>query len=202
MGIELRVKGIILEIEYLLLIVVCISGVSNEVLNFLDKYYICMLFVIVHELSHVLVGSMLSKKLSRLFIGISGMTAFFKYDFNIRNRMYYIKEATIFLAGPISNIIMAYFFKDIKFIFETNIFLAALNLLPIYPLDGYNILKSFLCSIYIYNRVIINKIVKFVSIVVLIILVIICVIVIYRFNNVFSIIFLTYILLLNIKNNS
>ena len=150
MGIEFKIREIILEIEYLLLITLLISGISNEIMSFLDKYYICMLFVTFHELSHILAGSLFSKKLSRIFIGISGMTAFFKYDFGIRDRIYYIKETIIFLAGPLANILIAYFFNDVKFVFEINIFLAILNLLPIYPLDGYNILKNILYSIGIF----------------------------------------------------
>lgn len=199
MGIELKIREIILEIEYILLITLCISGISDKIISFLDKYYICMLFVIFHELSHVLVGSLLSKKLSRVFIGVSGMTAFFKYDFNIRDRVYYVKETIIYLVGPLSNILIAYFFKDVKFVFEINIFLAVLNLLPIYPLDGYNILRCFLYTLPTSSRVTINKIVQFVSIIFLIGISIICILIFFKFKNIFGIVFLTYILLLNIK---
>jgi len=201
MGIEFKIREIILEIEYLLLIILCISGISDTMVNFLDKYYVCMLFVIFHELSHILVGSLLSKKLSRVFIGISGMTAFFKYDFNIRDRVYYIKETIIYLAGPLSNILIAYFFKDIKFVFEINIFLGILNLLPVYPLDGYNILKNLLIIIGIRNKSTINKTIKLISISILIALSIVCIIIFFKYQNIFGIIFLVYILLLNIKNN-
>lgn len=201
MGIEFKIREIILEIEYLFLITLVISGISNEVTEFLDKYYICMLFVIFHELSHILVGSLLSKKLSRVFIGISGMTAFFKYDFNIRDRVYYIKETIIYLAGPMSNILIAYFFNDVKFVFEINMFLAILNLLPIYPLDGYNILKNFLYAIFKCSKAIINKIVKIISIMFLLGISIVCVYIFFNFKNIFGIVFFTYILLLNIKNS-
>jgi len=201
MGIEFRIREIILEIEYILLITLCISGISDKVVSFLDKYYSCMLFVIFHELSHILIGSLLNKKLSRVFIGISGMTAFFKYDFNKRDRLYYIKETIIYLAGPLSNILIAYFFKDVKFVFEINIFLAILNLLPVFPLDGYNVLKCFLFSICIDNRFIVNKIVKVISILILLTLSIVCTLIFFKFKNIFGMVFLTYILMLNIKNN-
>lgn len=201
MGIKLKIREIILEIEYLLLITLCISGVSDKILNYLDRFYICLMFVVFHELSHILVGSLLNKRLSRIFIGISGMTAFFKYDFNNRDRLYYIKETIIYLAGPLSNILIAYFFKDVKFIFEINIFLTILNLLPIYPLDGFNILKSILCTIYGSNKYVMNKIVKAISILFLLALSIICILIFFMYKNIFSIIFLTYILMLNMKNN-
>jgi len=202
MGIELKIREIVLEIEYLLLITLCISGISDTMLSFLDKYYICMLFVVFHELSHVLVATLLSKKLSRVFIGISGMTAFFKYDFNIRDKIYYIKETIIYLAGPLSNMLVAYIFRDIKFIFEINIFLAILNLLPVYPLDGYNILKYILYIIGLRNRYIIYKILALVSITILLALALLCIIIFFKFNNIFGVVFLMYILTLNLKNNS
>ena len=201
MGIEFKIREIILEIEYLLLITLIISGISEKILNFLDKYYICMLFVIFHELSHILVGSVLSKKLSRVFIGISGMTAFFKYDFNDRDRIYYLKEGIIYLIGPLSNILIAYFFRYNKFIFEINLFLAVLNLLPIYPLDGYNILKCFLFTICIRNRTIINKAIEIISILSLLAICIICIFVFFKFKNIFGMVFFTYISMLKIKNN-
>lgn len=201
MGIEIKIREIIIEVEYLLVIVLCISGISDNALKFLDKYYICMLFIIFHELSHILIGSMLNKRLARVFIGISGMTAFFKYNLKNKNRLYYIKEIIIYIAGPLSNILIAYFFKDIKFVFEINIFLSLLNLLPIYPLDGYNILKNLLYSLNIGNKRLINKILKSTSIIFLLIISIGCTLVFYKFSNMFCIIFIIYILLLNLKIN-
>jgi len=200
MGIELKIKEIILEIEYLLVITLIAAGISDSIMGFLDKYYICLLFVIFHELSHILLGSLLNKKLLKVFIGLSGMTAFFKYDYMIKDKMYYIKEGLIFLAGPISNLIIANIFKDIKFIYEINIFLAFLNLLPIYPLDGYNILKTLLTAIFIHNKYVIYKIVKYISIIFLLLISIVCVLIFFSYKNVFCIIFLVYVLVININN--
>lgn len=200
MGFEVRIKEIILEIEYLLLIMICISGISDRIFNYLDKYYICLLFVIFHELSHVFIGSLLNKKLSKLFIGISGMTAFFRYDFKNKDVIYYLKECFIFLAGPLSNIIIAVCFKDIKFIYEINIFLALLNLLPIYPLDGFNILKNILSIIFIKNKRFVNSIIKVISLLFLLAISILCVVIFLKVKNIFSIIFLLYLLLINIQN--
>lgn len=201
MGVEIKLREIILEIEYFLLITLCISGISDRVFNYLDKYYICLLFVIFHELSHVFIGSLLNKKLSKLFIGISGMTAFFRYDFKNKDVIYYLKEYFIFLAGPISNIVIAFCFKDIKFIYEINIFLAFLNLLPIYPLDGYNILKNMVSIIFIKNKQLVNSILKTISVVFLLLISIVCVIIFFKFKNIFSVIFLIYVLLINLQNN-
>ena len=115
MGVKINLKDIIVEIEYLLIITFVISCISDDVMNYLDKYYICLLFVIYHELSHILVATFLNKKLRKVFISISGLTAYFKYEYKKKSTTYYIKDIAIFIAGPLSNIIMAYIFKKVQF---------------------------------------------------------------------------------------
>lgn len=199
MGFKIKIKEIIIEIEYILIIAFLVSSISREAMNYLDKYYVCLLFAMYHELSHILVATLLNRKLRKVFISISGMTAYFKYEYIIKTRTYYIKDLFILLAGPMSNLIVAYLFKDIKFVYEINIFLAILNLLPIYPLDGYNIVKSILYVSFIKNKKIIDKITSLISIFCLSVLSVIFVLILYRFNNFSSIIFLIYILALNIR---
>lgn len=202
MGINIRIKQILLEIEYLLIITLLVSSISKTVMKYLDKYYICLLFVIYHELSHVFVGSLVGKKLRKVFLGICGMTAFFKYEYIEKKRWDYFKETAIFLAGPISNIIIATIFYKIKFVFEINIFLAFLNLIPIYPLDGYNALKAICSGIFFNKKEVINVIINKISIVFLILMSIFCIIIFYKYKNISGVIYLVYILMLNIKNNS
>ena len=202
MGINIRIKQILLEIEYLLIITLLVSSISKTVMKYLDKYYICLLFVIYHELSHVFVGSLVGKKLRKVFLGICGMTAFFKYEYIEKKRWDYFKETAIFLAGPISNIIIATIFYKIKFVFEINIFLAFLNLITIYPLDGYNALKAICSGIFFNKKEVINVIINKISIVFLILMSIFCIIIFYKYKNISGVIYLVYILMLNIKNNS
>ena len=202
MGINIRIKQILLEIEYLLIITLLVSSISKTVMKYLDKYYICLLFVIYHELSHVFVGSLVGKKLRKVFLGICGMTAFFKYEYIEKKRGNYFKETAIFLAGPISNIIIATIFYKIKFVFEINIFLAFLNLIPIYPLDGYNALKAICSGIFFNKKEVINVIINKISIVFLILMSIFCIIIFYKYKNISGVIYLVYILMLNIKNSS
>lgn len=202
MGINIRIKQILLEIEYLLIITLLVSSISKTVMNYLDKYYICLLFVIYHELSHVFVGSLVGKKLRKVFLGISGMTAYFKYEYLEKKRIDYFKETAIFLAGPISNIIIATIFYRIKFVFEINIFLAFLNLIPIYPLDGYNALKAICSGIFFNKKDAINVIINKISIIFLILISIFCITIFYKYKNFSSVIYLVYILMLNVKNNS
>lgn len=55
-----------------------------------------------------------------------------------------IKWLYILIAGPLSNILLAIAFNRVEFIRDINFALAFVNLLPIYPLDGYGIFKMVL----------------------------------------------------------
>ena len=75
------------------------------------------------------------------------------------------KKLALFFSGPLTNILIMllsfkYHFDDVAYI---NIFLSLINLLPIIPLDGGNVLKSILeCYIkkeYVYRIVLILNII-------------------------------------------
>lgn len=202
MGIDIKIKEIIIEIEYILVITLLTTTVSQTAMSYLDKYYVCLLFVIFHELAHVLVGTVLGKKLKKVFIGISGMTAFFKYEYIIKTRKNYIIDLLVFLAGPVANIVIATIFYNNKFIYEINMFLAILNFLPIFPLDGYNIIKSIGISLFIEKKRTVIRVVNCISVVFISILSVICITIFLMYRNISSIIFLIYLLLLNVKNNN
>lgn len=202
MGIDIKIKEIIIEIEYILVITLLTTTVSQTAMSYLDKYYVCLLFVIFHELAHVLVGTVLGKKLKKVFIGISGMTAFFKYEYIIKTRKNYIIDLLVFLAGPVANIVIATIFCNNKFIYEINMFLAILNFLPIFPLDGYNITKSIGISLFIQKKRTVIRVVNCISVVFISILSVICITIFLMYRNISSIIFLIYLLLLNVKNNN
>ena len=200
MGVKINIKEIIIEIEYLLILTLVISCISTSARIYLEQYYICLLFLAFHELAHILVATFLSKILRKILFSISGLTAYFKYEYEKKEKIYYIKDIIIYLAGPVSNIIIACIFRNAKFVCEVNIFLAFLNLLPIYPLDGFNILKSILCVIYNERKKLACKISKIISVTVLILLSIILTILFFYYKNISSIVFLLYILFINIKN--
>ena len=200
MGIKIRIKNTTLEVEYLVIITIIISCISKAVRSYFLNYYICILFIVYHESSHIFVATILNRELKKITISISGLTAYFKYDYKPKNRKYYVKSIIIFLAGPISNLLMAVLFKNIKFIYEINMFLALLNLFPIYPLDGFNILKSILYLVFKNNQSIVNYFLRTLSLFFLIIYIAILLIIFICYKNVTSIIFASYILLINLKN--
>lgn len=128
-----------IEIEILVITLIFISIFSLKVRQYLEMYYICYLFILFHELSHMCVGAILGEKIELLKITLSGVNVSFSKDI-LTSNISLIKKMLIYLAGPISNMILAMMFRDIKLVYEINIFLAILNLIPIFPLDGYNIL--------------------------------------------------------------
>ena len=50
----------------------------------------------------------------------------------------------LYLAGPLSNLILAILFKNIDMVYDINLALALINLLPVKPLDGFSIVKLML----------------------------------------------------------
>ena len=99
------------------------------------------LFVLMHELSHILVALILKvdvKEIELLPIGINA-----KYE----NKISLIRELIISLAGPIASIIFSIIFENETFVFM-NICIAIFNLIPIYPLDGGRIVQSTLKMIF------------------------------------------------------
>lgn len=129
-----------IEIEWLFITTLIVSIFSYKVKNYLSNYYICYIFILFHEMAHMFLGTIFGAKVNKLNLSVAGVNVTF--DKNIINL--YIsnfKKILIYLAGPISNFILAIIFRNIKMVFEINIFLGILNLIPIYPLDGYNILN-------------------------------------------------------------
>ena len=136
----MRVKkcNIFIEIENLLLIILISFFFSDKIKLFLTSYFVCYLFIIFHELSHILFATLFGKKIEKIKLSIAGVCVTFN-----NSKLEIVKNLIIYLAGPLANICLAILFHKINFIFEVNIFLALLNLMPIYPLDGYNILNIF-----------------------------------------------------------
>ena len=132
-----------IEIEWLMIITIIISIFSLNARNYLSNFFICYIFILFHEMSHMFFGAIFGEEIDTLKLTISGVNVLFKEDILTCN-VGKIKKLIIYFAGPISNFIIAIIFKNVKMVFEINIFLGCLNLIPIYPLDGYNILYTIL----------------------------------------------------------
>lgn len=162
---RLKIKEFNIYLDETILIVGFLCLFFEDIRAYFENYFMCYLFIAFHELSHMFVASIFGIKTTRLCIRISGLNINL-YGHNRRG----IKWLLIFLAGPLSNIILSYIFKKIPMVYTINLALAIINLIPIYPLDGYNIFEIILNQLTIKHNNI-KKIQKIVEIMVIILLV-------------------------------
>lgn len=185
-----------LEIEYLFLIILLINIFSEYFRKYIYSYFICYLFILFHELAHMLVATLFGKEIEKFKLSISGVNITIKKDYNI-NRNNYLKNIIIFLAGPISNIILAFLFKNNTMIYQVNIFLAIINLFPIYPLDGYNILLNTLRCLKKVNISKSNLFMEYVSNTLFLLLMFLSIYQALVLKNISILIFLLYVFVIN-----
>jgi len=134
-----KIKEFNIYLDETILIVCFLCLFFSIVRDYFENYFICYLFITFHELSHMFIASIFGIKTTKLGIGISGLNI----NLDSYNRQG-LKWLVIFLAGPLSNIILAALFKNIPMVYTINLALAIINLIPIYPLDGYNIFEMLL----------------------------------------------------------
>ena len=193
-----------IKIDILFIIAIFIFLISSKAKKILNYFVICYLFIVFHEASHMFVGVILGKEIEIFNIGLFGVNVSFKsnhYEKNLKKecRKDIINDIIIYIAGPFSNFMLAIAFFKIKLVFDMNIFLGILNLIPIYPLDGYNIFKSSLKLINCKEKEI-TKIVNIVNYFLFFILFLFGLGILYILYNPSLILFLIYLILL--KNTS
>ena len=142
--------------EFKIDIKIFLVGLIFFIVNQFYMYILFMIFVIIHECFHLLAGIVLGYKVKSLKIMPLGVSVGFKekeeeYNTKIRkSNMNNVKKIIILLMGPISYIVIAGMFLVLNkpepvYI---NIVIAIFNLLPIYPLDGGQILNRILRIFY------------------------------------------------------
>lgn len=163
-------------------------------------YTLFILFVLLHELTHIIVAVALGFKPKKLSIMPFG----FKMEFNEikNNKNIKLKKIAVAAAGPTINLLIvgiANIFKLHINIIYINLIIALFNLIPIYPLDGGRILKSILNIKFEYNKA--YKIVNIVSNLCIIALTAFCSVLVLRFKNISIIFVLAYLWYLVIREN-
>lgn len=113
-------------------------------------YLLFLLFILIHELTHVLVGIIVGFEILRL--NISPFGCYINFKINIKNynkkilkgTLCSLKKIIVAIAGPFANLLIAVAFYNsiFEYIVYINLILAIFNILPIYPLDGGRILKQ------------------------------------------------------------
>lgn len=111
----------------------------------IEVYAWLMLFALIHELAHMCAGLSLKLKPKALEVQAFGISIVFESFENLEKN-----KIIIAIAGPFINILIAILFSFIhikasSIIVNTNVLLAILNLVPIYPLDGGRILHAIIC---------------------------------------------------------
>ena len=113
MRLRLNEKVICIEESAVIVLFVCLlSKIARE---YLGNYYICFLFITFHELSHITIAALFGNGVKRINIRLCGLNASLDKSFNG------IKALLVYIAGPISNLILAMLFRNIKIVFEINI---------------------------------------------------------------------------------
>ena len=123
----------------------------------IEIYGLIMIFAIIHELGHLLVGILLGMKPKKIEIMPFGVSISFNVnilDYNKKikkgNKLD-IKKIIVASAGPLTNLIIIIITYNLKIdmikaimVIYTNFLIMLFNLLPIYPLDGGRILSGIL----------------------------------------------------------
>jgi len=112
----------------------------------IEIYVILMLFALIHELGHIIVGILLGLKPKVLKIMPFGLTVIFE-DSKLTEKNYRKiekKKIIVALAGPFINLIIMVIalLLNKELIAYSNLLIMLFNLIPIYPLDGGRALKS------------------------------------------------------------
>lgn len=123
----------------------------------IEIYTMIMLFALIHELGHLLMGLLMGMKPEKIELMPFGVSISFKIKVEEYNKkikkgnLLEIKKMVVALAGPLTNFIIIIITNNLKIdifkslmIIYTNFLIMIFNLLPIYPLDGGRILKGIL----------------------------------------------------------
>ncbi len=121
-----------IDLSFLILIFIIIFS-PKQILIF--KILLCLF---IHELGHIFFIIIFKYKIKKLKLSIFG---FFLEIENKKNVFY--EDLLLYLGGILFNFLLMIIYKD-TMIFKICMLLILFNIIPIYPLDGFNILKSIL----------------------------------------------------------
>ena len=110
----------------------------------LEYFFVFYIFIIIHELAHMITATLLGVKIKEVVLLSIGVNA--RYEENISN----LKEFVIAIIGPIASLVLAIFLSN-KIYSVINIVIFITNIIPIYPLDGGRILRIILIKSFGYK---------------------------------------------------
>lgn len=136
---NVKIGKIKLHIDITLLLIILLVVIFGKIRTYFANYFVCFLFVSFHEFAHIFIAAIFGVECIAVNIRLCGMNAVFKP----KNRLS-VKWLYILIVGPISNVILAVIFNKVDLVRNVNFSLALVNMLPLFPLDGYEILKTLL----------------------------------------------------------
>ena len=125
---------------YLFLVMAYMFAIGN-----LENFLIAYIFIILHEIAHILISIVLQVKVQEIELLPIGVNA--KY----LGRIAGIKELLISIAGPFTSFLF-YKFLKISYLKKINLFIAIANLIPLKPYDGGRIIHSIITLILDENK--------------------------------------------------
>lgn len=114
------------------------------VTGYFKPFLFMLLYLIIHESGHIIVGYVLGFKVIKINIYPCGLLT----TFNMKINDSIIKDLLVALSGPLFQIIL---YLLIKKYYNIHLFLLIFNLLPIYPLDGSKIVSDILYILFPYK---------------------------------------------------
>lgn len=160
----------------------------------ISTYLIFIIFIIIHEFAHLIVGIALGGKPKSININPFGLSL----DFYSYGKDNFFCRILFYFSGPLINLLIflisANFYKSNSYKIEiiyTNLALFLFNLLPILPLDGGKILKEVLKEIIGIEKS--NRFMIIFSKTILVIISFIYSIVIIKIKNIMLLFLLTYL---------
>lgn len=112
---------------------------ASFIFDFSMQLIIAFCVALLHELAHIIVAAFCGVPINKIEVDAFGISM--QLD-----KMLPKQEIAITLAGPTANLIFAgvfLFIAPLKFLVNFNIAMAALNLIPVYPLDGGRAVRAF-----------------------------------------------------------
>ncbi len=197
-----------IRIDLKIIIFIILFYITKQI----DVYITMLIFCLIHELGHILVGIILKMKPDKLELMPYGLKVSFKVlpeDLNkkIKNgTLLEVKKILVALGGPIVSFILAimFFYIEPPIVTKTdciysNILILFFNLMPIYPLDGGRIIKGILHIKY--GNIASKKMINEISNISMILITFIYSIAVYYFKNIAYFLICIILWLITIQEN-
>ena len=171
--------------------------------NKIKAFSIIFIFMILHEIAHLIAGIILGLKVKKVNFTIAGFTIeFLEADadnYIIKSKKRLKNKILIDLGGPFVNLIFVILalILNLPEIMYANLIIFLINIFPILPLDGGRILRNILMYKYTFKTV--NNVMIEISKINLIVLTVISSVIVVYLKNYAVAIFVIYLWILFIK---